>query len=302
VTIEEAPVPIAKANGIDIAYDEFGERAAPVILLIMGLGVQLTGWRESFCQRLAQAGFRVVRYDNRDVGLSTKFDQAGALNMGELLQRAMAGQPIGAPYTLSDMANDGVGLMATLGIAKAHIVGASMGGMIAQVFAAEHAERTLSLVSIMSSSGRPGLPPSTPAAMQALVTPPPATDRESVVQNTIKARNVIGSPGFPEDQTVLRRLVEASYDRSYYPQGMTRQFAAILQSGSRVALLEKIRAPSLVIHGVDDPLVPVEAGKDTAATIPGCELRLIPGMGHAIEAGLEPIVTDAIVAFCRKAA
>ncbi len=293
-------MPIAKANGIEIAYDEFGAAGAPVILLIMGLGAQLTRWPEAFCKRLADAGLRAVRYDNRDAGLSTKFEAAGVPNMAELFQRALKGQPIDAPYSLDDMARDGIGLLDALGVGKAHVVGASMGGMIAQVFAANHPERARSLVSIMSTSGRPGLPPAKPEAMAALVTPPPANDRESIIQHGIKGRNIVGSPRFPEDPAALRRLVEASYDRSYYPQGTPRQTAAILKSGSRVALLEKIRVPSLVIHGTDDPLVPVEGGKDTAATIPGAELVLVPGMGHAIEAALVPTVADAIIAFCGK--
>jgi pimeloyl-ACP methyl ester carboxylesterase len=296
----EVAVPIAKANGIDIAYEEFGARGAPAILLIMGLGAQLTRWSETFCQRLADGGFRVIRYDNRDVGLSTKFEAAGIPNVGALFQRAMHGQPVDAPYTLEDMARDGVGLLDTLGIAKAHIVGASMGGMIAQIFAATWPERTLSLVSIMSTSGRPGLPPATPAAMGALLATPPAQDRDTVIAHALKNRAIVGSQKFPEDEAVLRPAIAADYDRGYYPQGSARQIAAVLKSGSRVALLEKIRVPSLAIHGADDPLVPVEGGKDTAATIPGAALLIVPGMGHAIETALIPTVTDAIIAFCRK--
>jgi len=295
-------VPIVKANGIDIAYDEFGDRAAPAILLIMGLGVQLTGWRETFCRRLADGGFRVVRFDNRDVGLSTKFDQAGTPDMAANFQKAVRGEPLDAAYTLADMGDDAVGLLDALGIAKAHIVGVSMGGMIAQMVAGQHAGRVLSLISIMSSSGRPGLPPGKPEAMMALMAPAAGTDRDSVVAQTMKARRIIGSPGYAEEEALLRGQAEAAYDRSYHPQGMARQFMAILDNGSRVALLEQIRTPSLVIHGIDDPLVPVEAGKDTAATIPGCELILIPGMGHGLESGLEPIVADAILAHCRAAA
>jgi pimeloyl-ACP methyl ester carboxylesterase len=295
-------VPIAKANGIEIAYEEFGARDAPAILLIMGLGAQLTRWSDAFCRRLADAGFHVIRYDNRDVGLSTKFEAAGIPNVGALFQRAMQGQPVDAPYTLEEMARDGLGLMDTLGIAQANIVGASMGGMIAQVFAANWPERTLSLVSIMSTSGRPGLPPGKPEAMAMLMSQPPASDRESIVQAGIKGRNIVGSPSQPEDPAVLRRSVEDAYDRSYYPQGGARQIAAVLKNGSRVPILEKLRVPTLVIHGADDPLVPVECGKDTAATIPNAELLLIPGMGHAIEAGLVPTVADAIIVFCRKAA
>jgi pimeloyl-ACP methyl ester carboxylesterase len=295
---QEVSVPFAKANGIEIAYDEFGGRDAPAILLIMGLGVQLTGWHEPFCQRLANGGFRVLRYDNRDIGLSTKFPEGGEPNMAELFQRAMRGEPIEAPYTLVDMANDGVGLLDALGIARAHIVGVSMGGMIAQIIAADHPDRALGLVSIMSSSGRPGLPPGKPEAFMALMMPPANGARETVIQQIMQSRRIIGSPGFPEDEAILRQQVEASYDRCYYPQGMARQTAAILKSGSRVERLERIRVPSLVIHGLDDPLVPVEAGKDTAATIPGAQLQLVPGMGHGLESGLETRIADAIIAFC----
>jgi pimeloyl-ACP methyl ester carboxylesterase len=296
----EVSVPFAKANGIEIAYDEFGGREAPAILLIMGLGVQLTGWREPFCERLANGGFRVLRYDNRDTGLSTKFPEGGEPNMAELFQRAMQGQPVEAPYTLVDMANDGVGLLDAVGIARAHIVGASMGGMIAQIIAADHPDRTLGLVSIMSTSGRPGLPPGKPEAFMALMTPPANSARQAVIEQIMHSRRVIGSPGFPEDEAILRRQVEASYDRCYYPQGIARQTAAILESGSRVERLERIRAPSLVIHGVDDPLVPVAGGEDTAATIPGAELQVVPGMGHGLESGLETRIADAIIAFCSR--
>ncbi len=293
-------MPFAKANGIEIAYDEFGGRDAPAILLIMGLGMQLTGWREPFCERLANAGFRVLRYDNRDTGLSTKFPEGGEPNMAELFQRAMRGEPVEAPYTLADMGNDGVGLLDAVGIARAHIVGVSMGGMIAQIIAADHPDRTLSVVSIMSTSGRPSLPPGKPEAFMALMTAPANSTRQTVIEQIMHSRRVIGSPGFPEEEAILRQQVEASYDRCYYPQGIARQTAAILNSGSRVERLERIRVPSLVIHGVDDPLIPVEAGKDTAATIPGAELQLVPGMGHGLESGLETRIADAIIAFCSR--
>ena len=293
-------MPLAKANGIELAYEESGGRGAPAILLIMGLGVQLTGWREPFCERLAQAGFRVLRYDNRDTGLSTKFPEGGEPNIAELFQRAMRGEPVEAPYTLVDMANDGVGLLDALGIARAFIVGVSMGGMIAQIIAADHPERTSGLVSIMSTSGRPGLPPGKPEALMALMNPPADSARETVIEQIIHSRRVIGSPGFPEDEAILRQQVEESYERCYYPEGMARQTAAILKSGSRVERLERIGVPSLVIHGVDDPLLPVEAGKDTAATIPGAELELIPGMGHGLESGLETRIADAIIGFCSR--
>ncbi len=294
-------MPIAAANGIEIAYDEFGDRAAPAILLIMGIGAQLTRWLPSFCRRLADGGFRVVRYDNRDIGLSTKFEQAGVPNMAEMIKRALAGEAVDAPYTLGDMAMDGIGLLDALGVAKAHIVGASMGGMIAQIIAANYPSRALSLVSIMSTSGRPDLPLGKPEAMMVLMAAPPATDRESLVAHLMKGRRILAGPGFPEDETILRREVEDSLDRSAYFRGVPRQFAAILENGSRVSLLKTIRVPSLVIHGIDDPLIPVEGGKDTAANIPGSELLLIPGMGHGVETPLEPIIADAIIAHCRKA-
>ncbi|HUN52021.1 MAG TPA: alpha/beta hydrolase [Candidatus Sulfotelmatobacter sp.] len=289
------------ANGISIEYEEIGDKSAPAILLVMGLGAQLTRWSDTFCQALADGGFRTIRFDNRDCGLSSKFEAAGVPNMAEMFQKATKGETIAAPYRLEDMALDAVGLMDRLGLAKAHIVGASMGGMIAQVMAARHPNRTASLVSIMSSSGRRGLPPGKPEAMQAIMTRPESGEREALIQNSMRASRIIGSPGYPEDEAVLRRQAERNVDRSYYPQGVSRQFAAVLASGSRVDLLKTITAPSLVIHGNDDPLVPVEAGRDTAAHIPGAELMLVPGMGHAIESKLVPIVAPAILAHCRKA-
>jgi len=289
------------ANGISIEYEEIGDKSAPAILLVMGLGAQLTRWSDTFCQALADGGFRTIRFDNRDCGLSSKFEAAGVPNMAEMFQKATKGETIAAPYRLEDMALDAVGLMDRLGLAKAHIVGASMGGMIAQVMAARHPNRTASLVSIMSSSGRRGLPPGKPEAMQAIMTRPESGEREALIQNSMRASRIIGSPGYPEDEAVLRRQAERNVDRSYYPQGVSRQFAAVLASGSRVDLLKTITAPSLVIHGNDDPLVPVDAGRDTAAHIPGAELMLVPGMGHAIESKLVPIVAPAILAHCRKA-
>ncbi|HYM32530.1 MAG TPA: alpha/beta hydrolase [Candidatus Cybelea sp.] len=290
-----------KANGITIEYEDSGDKNAPAILLVMGLGAQLTRWPDEFCDKLAAGGFRVVRHDNRDCGLSQKFEAAGIPNMAELLQKSAQGQPIDAPYRLEDMAADAIGLLDVLKIDKAHVVGVSMGGMIAQVLAAKHAGRVASMISIMSSSGRRGLPPGKPEAMQAITTRPMSGEREALIQNSIKVQRTIGSPGFAEDEAVLRRSAERNIDRSYYPQGISRQFAAIMANGSRVDLLKTIRVPSLVIHGIDDPLVPVDAGKDTAANIPGSDLTLIPGMGHAIETKLVPILADAVLAHCRKA-
>lgn len=289
------------ANGITIEYEETGDKRAPAILLVHGLGAQLTNWSDAFCAKLAGGGFRVIRFDNRDIGLSSKFEAAGIPNMAENFQKAAQGLPIDAPYQLQDMAKDAIGVLDVLDIDKAHVVGVSMGGMITQVLGALHGSRLSSLTSVMSSSGRRGLPPGKPEAMQAIMTRPASGEREDLIAVSMNVQRVIGSPGFPEDPAVLRRNAERNVDRSWYPEGVGRQFAAIMANGSRVDLLKTITVPSLVVHGTDDPLVPVEAGQDTAANIPGSELKLIPGMGHAIETALVPIVGDAIIAHCRKA-
>src|SRR6476620_7428962 len=252
-------MPVIPANGIEIAYDDRGSQTDPAILLIMGLGTQMTAWPEAFCDDLAVRGFRVVRFDNRDVGLSTKFEAARPVDLGAVLQRVMAGEKINPPYDLTDMAADTIGLMDRLGIEKAHVVGASMGGMIAQIVAAEYSERTRSLVSIMSSSGDPGLPQATPEAMAAMMKPrPDGSNRELAIQHGMGIYRAIGSPGFPTSYNELRIKVGAAFDRSYYPAGVGRQFAAIEANGSRVEMLSKVSVPTLVLHGADDPLVPVE--------------------------------------------
>jgi pimeloyl-ACP methyl ester carboxylesterase len=291
----------ALINGIDIAYDEFGETTRPAIMLIMGLGNQMIGWPEPFCEALAARGFRVVRFDNRDIGLSTKFDEAEAVDLARAFARVVSGEPIKAPYTLHDMAIDAVGLMDEIGIHKAHIVGASMGGMIAQIVAADHANRASSLVSIMSSSGDPKLPTSKPEAVAALFSPRPSIeDRDRVIQHGMNVLRTIGSPSFPTSDAELRAKVVRAMDRSYYPQGVGRQFLAMLANGSRVEMLRRIRVPTLVIHGSDDPLVPVEAGNDMAANIPGAKLKIIAGMGHDLATGLIPILVDAIAEHCEQ--
>jgi pimeloyl-ACP methyl ester carboxylesterase len=295
-------MPVVAANGISIAYDEVGDAKAPVILLIMGLGTQMIAWPEAFCVALAQRGFRVVRFDNRDIGLSTKFETAAPIDLAAAFARAMAGKSVDAPYTLDDMVADAIGLMDALGIGNAHVVGASMGGMIAQIVAARYANRTRSLTSIMSSSGEPGLPPGKPEAISALLAPrPQPNDRENVIKAGMTILRVIGSPGFPTSEADLRAKVEQAADRSYYPSGAGRHLLAILASGSRVELLKQIRVPTLVIHGADDPLVPVEGGKDTARHIPGAVLKIIPGMGHDLANGLIPILVEAIAAHCLAA-
>jgi pimeloyl-ACP methyl ester carboxylesterase len=295
-------MPVTSANGIEIAYDDRGKRDDPAILLIMGLATQMIAWPEAFCDSLAAHGFRVVRFDNRDVGLSTKFEAAPPIDLGAVLQRVMAGEKIDPPYDLTDMAGDTVGLMDRLAIEKAHVVGASMGGMIAQIVAAKYPDRVRSLVSIMSSSGDPGLPPATPEAMAAITQArPDGSDRALAVQHGMRIYRAIGSPGFPTSDEELRIKVGAAFDRSYYPAGVGRQFAAIVANGSRVEMLKTISIPTLVLHGADDPLVPVEAGRHTAAQIPGSTLTVIPGMGHDIATGLIPILVNAITTHCRAA-
>ena len=292
-------MPEVAANGIRIAYDEFGDPKAPAILLIMGLGTQMIAWPVPFCQALADSGFRVVRFDNRDIGLSTKFERAAPVNVAASFARALIGRTVEAPYKLDDMAADAVGLMDALDIERAHVVGASMGGMIAQIVAAKHRGRTRSLVSIMSSSGDPKLPAARAKASAAMLAPrPDGKDRECVIKHGMKIYRTIGSPGFPTSDAELRAKIELAVDRSYYPVGVGRQMVAILASGSRVDLLRTIDAPTLVLHGADDPLVPVEAGMDTARQVPGARLKIIPGMGHDLAPGLVPILAEAIVDHC----
>jgi pimeloyl-ACP methyl ester carboxylesterase len=284
-------MPRARANGIEIEYESFGREGDPVVLLVMGLGGQLTLWPEPFCEGLAARGFRVIRYDNRDVGKSTHFVEAGVPDIPALMGQAMRGELVETPYALTDMAQDAVGLLDALGVDRAHIVGASMGGMIAQLVAAHHPTRTSSLTSIMSSTGRRDLPPGRPEAMAALMTPPPGDSREDRIAASMRTWRIIGSPGYPATDAELRADAERDIDRApYEPTGTARQMAAILVAPPRNDILKSVTAPSLVIHGADDPLVPVEAGQDTAAAIPGAALIVVPGMGHDVTVSLTPVL------------
>ena len=286
-------MPKANANNIQIEYDTFGKSSSPALLLIMGLGGQMIFWDEEFCKQLAGSGFFVIRYDNRDIGLSTKFEAKGVPDVMAAITASMQGKPISAPYSLDDMANDAAGLLDALSIKKAHICGASMGGMIAQTFAYKHPSRILTLTSIMSSTGNPQLPPGKPEAMAALTTPAPR-DRDEYIEQGIKTWKIIGSPGFPFDEKRIRKLSAEAFDRSFYPQGMARQLVAILAHGNRKSRLSSINVPTLVIHGDSDPLVPVEAGKDTADAIKGAKLLIIKGMGHDFARGTWPEIIGAI--------
>lgn len=288
-------MPQIDANGISIEYERFGPEDRETVLLIMGLSGQLTLWPVELCEELVSRGYHVIRFDNRDIGLTTKFDEAGLPDMGELVGALLEGKQPNAPYSLDDMAADAVGLLDALGIEKAHIVGASMGGMIAQLVAVNHPEKTLSLTSIMSSTGNPELPQATPEAMGALVAPAPdPSDIEAVVARGMSTWRTIGSPGFPTDDAQLREWILRDFNRSFYPQGILRQMAAIVSNGDRRERLKAVAAPTVVLHGIDDPLVPIEGGRDTAASIKGAELIEVPGMGHDFPVSLVETFADAI--------
>jgi pimeloyl-ACP methyl ester carboxylesterase len=281
---------LARIGEVEIAYEEFGDPGDPAILLIMGLGVQMLGWDEELCGLLAAEGFRVVRFDNRDVGRSTRYEgpvpEWGALAVGD---------GSSATYLLDDMADDAVKLLDHLGIDAAHLIGASLGGMIAQVLALRHPERVLSLTSMMSTTGDRSVGQPHPEALGALFSPPP-NDREGIAEWAVRNWRVIGSPGFEPDEEAVRERARRSFDRGYNPRGVGRQLAAILASGDRTAALRELRLPTLVIHGEDDPLIDVSGGKATAAAIPDAKLILIPGMGHDLPRPLWPRFVEQIVA------
>ena len=287
-------MPKAIANGIEIHYEEQGDKTAPPMLLIMGFGAQLTLWPDELVEALASRGFRVIRYDNRDIGLSHKFDGVKAPGLVKMTLLSKLGLKPKVPYTLADMADEGAGLLDTLGIEKAHIVGASMGGMIAQHFVSRHADKCLSLTTIFSTTGNPKLPPAKPEAMKALVTRPDSTDEKVLVEHGMMVARTIGSPGYPTEEARLRERTTASVRRSFYPEGPTRHLSAIVADGDRRGMLKDVTVPTLVLHGEDDPLVPCEGGRDTAASIPGAKLKTIPGWGHDLPLELVDELADAI--------
>ncbi len=291
-----------KANGINIEYESIGD-GPETVLLIMGLGAQMTRWRAGLREKIAARGFRVISFDNRDVGLSTHFDGAIAPDMAEIIAARVRGEKPDVPYTLHDMADDAAGLLDALGIPRAHIVGASMGGMIAQLVAAEHADHTLSLTSIMSNTGNPELPPATPEAMVVLTrrAPSPLEDEAAFLDHSVASQQVIGSPAYPFDEADLRVQLLADAKRAYYPAGFARQMAAVTATGDRRALLKTITAPTLVVHGADDPLVPLPGGEDTALNIPGAELIVLPGVGHDLPKALDDTLADSIARNAQRA-
>lgn len=286
-------MPRVRSNGVELEYDSFGSPGHPAVLLVMGLGAQMIFWDEAFCDGLAERGRFVVRFDNRDVGLSTKLDHLGVPDLATMLPAILAGRPVLAPYLLSDMADDAAGLLDALDLEAAHVVGASMGGMIAQTLALRHPDRVETLTSIMSTTGEPGLPGPTPEAQRVLLSPP-ASERQANIERGVDTWRVIGSPGYPFDEEAIRARAGRAYDRCFAPQGMARQLAAILASGSRHEALGALRMPTLVIHGDADPLVPLPCGEATAQAVPGAELLVLEGMGHDLPRGTWPRLLDAL--------
>jgi pimeloyl-ACP methyl ester carboxylesterase len=299
-------MPQVEANGVTLDVEELGDPGAPPLLLIMGLGMPAALWPDAFIERLVASGLRVIRFDNRDSGNSTKLRAASvsARNLPAAIARALLRLPVRAPYTLDDMADDAAGLLTALQIPRAHVAGASMGGMIAQALAARHPERVLSLTSIMSTSGNPSprVALGKPRALRAILRRPRnVNDIEQITTHFMHVFSVIGSPGFPSEPQVLRQHLERVARRGYHPAGTARQLLAILASGDRRAQLAHITAPTLVIHGREDPLVPLAAGVDTARHIRGARLEVIPGMGHDFPPALQPRLAELITSHVRGA-
>lgn len=286
----------AEANGVRLCYEVHGDATNPTVLLVMGLGAQMIGWPDELVSGLVESGYHVVRYDNRDVGLSQKFDDLGMPDFETLVKEMISGvaKPK-APYYLSDMATDGIALLDVLGIDKVHVVGASMGGMIVQQMAIDNPERLHSMVSIFSTTGDPSVPQATQEAMDVLTKPYPDTeDLEAMVEHALMNRKVIGGEGWedtPKARADSRRILE----RCFYPIGSARQRAGVMASGSRTDALKSVTTPTLVIHGDQDPLVRVEGGIHTAEVMPNARLEIIEGMGHAIYPKYLPRVIDMIV-------
>ena len=284
-------------NGLDIEVEEFGDPADPPLLLIMGLGAQMIVWPEELCRQLADAGHHVIRFDNRDVGLSSWFDGAGVPDMEAVFEDAVAGRPVESPYSLSDMADDAVGVLDALGIDSAHIVGASMGGMIAQQVAIRHPDRTRSLCSIMSM---PRFIIGDPEVSAVLMADDPGT-REGRIENGIEGSRLLTGDGFPFDEDRTRTSIEASIDRAWHPEGTARQMAAILADGDRTEALRGVTAPTVVVHGTSDRLVLPQGAEETASAVPGAELVWIDGMGHELPLGAHQQIVDAVCRLVERA-
>lgn len=297
-------MPRAAMNSVELEYELKGPEDGKPLLLVGGLGVQIPSWTETFVDALVERGFRVIAYDNRDIGLSTKHDDWGPADIKTAFTQARAKEKVAAPYTLEDMADDAAGLLDALGIDKAHIVGSSNGGAIAQTLAIRHPKKIATMASIMATSGRRGLPRAQGAVAEWLGKPRnPSGTREGAMDEAVANSHLIGSPGFPRDEAVLRERAGLLYDRSFYPAGTSRQLlASIASSDGRVAQLSDISAPTIVIHGREDPLVPLACGEDVQKTIRGAEMLVIDGMGHDYPDGAVPAIADAIAKNAERAA
>lgn len=293
-------MPSVRANGISIEYDEFGDPDSPPLLLIMGLGGQMVAWDETLCNQLAGRGFRVIRFDNRDTGLSTKFDDI-CPQPAQLIVAHLQGKSVEPPYTLDDMAQDTIGLLQALAIPSAHLVGASMGGMIAQTLAIQHPQCARTLTSIMSTTSRPGLPQAKPEVHAILMQPVP-TEYNARIDHAVVIWRALAGPGFEFDEARVRERAALAYERDPEPTGTARQLLAIMTASSRKDALRSLTIPTLVIHGDADPLIPIAGGFDTAEAIPGAEMIVIEGMGHELPEATWPRITDAIVRLTERAA
>jgi pimeloyl-ACP methyl ester carboxylesterase len=288
----------AAANGIELEYERFGDPDDPALLLVSGLGAQMNTFPADLCEGFVDRGFSVIRFDNRDAGLSTKID-VGDLDVVTALTAAMAGHPIEPPYLLSDMADDAWGLLDALGVERAHLLGLSMGGMIVQTMAIEHPERVLSLTSVMSTTGDPDVGHPSPEAIASMLEPAPA-EREAFIAHSVEGSRLIGSPEHFDEERTRARHAEA-FDRCYYPAGSGHQLIAILASGSRSEALRQLAVPSLVIHGSEDPQVDVSGGERTAECLQGCELLVLEGMGHDLPPYFWARIVEAVTSLASRA-
>lgn len=289
-----ARMPLVRSNGIELFYESLGEDEGEPLVLIMGFGAQMTGWHDDFCQMLVAQGFRVIRFDNRDVGLSTKLDQLGRpRRLRSLIVPALFHLSSRVPYTLDDMAADTIGLLDALGIERAHVVGASMGGMIAQIMAIRYPHRLRTLTSIMSHPGNLSSRVGNPAVVRALLAPVPREPKASL-RHMVEIARLISGPGFPFDEAGVRRRLVRAWQRSLHPAGVARQLGAVSVAPSRVSALRAVRTPTLVIHGTHDPLVLPSGGRATARAIPGARLHWVQGMGHDMPRGAWPELVAAI--------
>jgi pimeloyl-ACP methyl ester carboxylesterase len=293
-------MPRTRHGEIAIEYSVEGPSDGRPLVLVRGLGTQMIQWDARFRRRLVEAGHRLITFDNRDAGLSTHLDHAPPPSLPEIVQDLAAGRIPNVPYRLVDMAEDIIGVMDALEIERAHLAGISMGGMLVQQAAISHPARVRSLVSIMSTTGEPGLPGPTPEASATLTNPAPH-ERSAYIEHSLETARVIGSPGFPFDETGYAELMGQTFDRAFDPKGIARQLAAVIAGGDRLAALEGLRLPSLVIHGDADPLIPLAAGEATARAIPGAQLLVVAGMGHDLPEGAWPSLSEAISSHTRAA-